>query len=465
MSSSTRSVDVLVLGAGLAGLAAATCLARAGCDVRVLEAQSRPGGRVLTVRSPLAAGLVGELGAKYVFGGHAVTRRYAAEHGLVLEPVVPPGTDDDAAYFLRGRWIDLRADLRSPGPFSLRDEEVSLGFAGLMKRYLGPAVVKLGDPTQPCWPDAAAAPLDRLSLAAHLRDAGASPDAVELLCSAAFATWGDGPEAFSTLAALRREVLSQRAYSTLDCFRDGTSVLPEALAAHLGPARMLYGHVARSIEQHAGGVRVICEQGVFEARTLVCAVPFSALRRIALNTPFSAGKRRAIDELPSTSVTRTLVQTRSRPWRGVMRGERLVTDLPIMNVFDASIRFQTERGLLDIYTTGSRARALGQLPEDERVAASLRYLEEVIPGVTGHVEVAVSKVWDDDPWAGGAFAWFRPGQVVELLPHVASVEGRIHFAGDHTSATPGWMEGALSSGERVAAEVLARSQMNLPLGT
>ena len=64
-----------------------------------------------------------------------------------------------------------------------------------------------------------------------------------------------------------------------------------------------------------------------------------------------------------------------------------------------------------------------------------------------------SKCWDEDVWARGGYAWFRPGQMTSLLPHIAAAEGRVHFAGEHASAWPGWMQGALESGNRAAREV------------
>ena len=71
-----------------------------------------------------------------------------------------------------------------------------------------------------------------------------------------------------------------------------------------------------------------------------------------------------------------------------------------------------------------------------------------------HVLASKVKVWAEDPWAGGAYLQFLPGQLYDLKPHFASPEGRVHFAGDHTSHIPGWMQGALMSGQRAAGEIL-----------
>ena len=79
---------------------------------------------------------------------------------------------------------------------------------------------------------------------------------------------------------------------------------------------------------------------------------------------------------------------------------------------------------------------------------------EGTPVVTAAITVSFDR--DNELWSRGAYAWFRPGEMSSLLPHIASPEGRIHFAGDHTSPVPGWMNGALQSGNRAAREVADR---------
>jgi len=81
-------------------------------------------------------------------------------------------------------------------------------------------------------------------------------------------------------------------------------------------------------------------------------------------------------------------------------------------------------------------------------------VEMIYPGVRDYFEGGLTKCWDEDEWARGASSYYKPGQFSTLLPHVARPEGRIHFAGEHTSVwIDGWMQGALESGNRVAREV------------
>ena len=111
------------------------------------------------------------------------------------------------------------------------------------------------------------------------------------------------------------------------------------------------------------------------------------------------------------------------------------------------------RGILACDTAGIQARRLTAMKEDRRVEVALEEMSRVYPELRRHFERGASKCWDEDEWARGAYAWFRPGQMLSLLPDIARPEGCVHFAGEHTSAWVGWMQGALESGVRVAREI------------
>jgi monoamine oxidase len=96
------------------------------------------------------------------------------------------------------------------------------------------------------------------------------------------------------------------------------------------------------------------------------------------------------------------------------------------------------------------------MSEEQRSSFAAVEVNRVMPGLQDVYETGMSKCWDDDEWARGAFAFCLPGQATTLTPAVARVEGRIHFAGEHTSALTGWMQGALESGLRAAREVNER---------
>ncbi len=97
-----------------------------------------------------------------------------------------------------------------------------------------------------------------------------------------------------------------------------------------------------------------------------------------------------------------------------------------------------------------------ELSESERIRFTLKQMQEIfpeVPEIGEDFEGGISKLWDEDPWARGASSWYKPGQMSELWPHRPGPEGRVHFAGDHTSAWIRWQQGALESGNRAAREV------------
>jgi monoamine oxidase len=109
--------------------------------------------------------------------------------------------------------------------------------------------------------------------------------------------------------------------------------------------------------------------------------------------------------------------------------------------------------MLEAYAAGEKARNLAAMAAGERLNFTVRQMELLLPAIRQHYEGGASVCWDEEEWTRGAYAWFRPGQMERLLPHIARAEGRVHFAGDHTSPWPGWMNGALQSGNRAAREV------------
>jgi monoamine oxidase len=444
---------VVVAGAGLAGLAAAHELVKRGHAVTVLEARDRQGGRVHTLRDGWDDGLYAEAGAVYIPQDHFHTVDYARELGVALVPA-GGGRGVGERYFIRGRTVELRPGRRAEWPLALRPDEAALPPAALLERYLGPVLDRIGDPRFPSWPGEEALALDGMSLGELLRRQGASAAAVQLVRLGYLDEWGDGVDACSALFLLRDRAL--RGQGAVYRVEGGTDRLPRAFAARLGE-RIRYGAAVCEVEHGPGGVRVTYERGgrpaVAEGDFLVCALPFPVLRNVRVTPAFSPGKRRAVHGLRTTSVTRVYLQMKSRCWDAA--GAAVPTDLPIMHAVDATAGQPGRRAILEAFITGPAARQAGAMDADARLRFALAGAARIHPGARAAYEHGASVCWDADPWARGDYAWFAPGEMREFLPHLATPEGRIHFAGDHTSAWPGWMQGALASGIRAADEVHA----------
>jgi len=168
---------VLVLGAGLAGLSTAYELQKQGHTVSVLEAQSRPGGRVRTLREAFAPGFYTEAGAESIPGVHDLTQYYARELGLTLLPNAVPGAR--SFYHVRGQRI-LPGDA-AVWPLDLTKDERALGLAGLFRTFVDAATQQALASGFPQQPVRALGAWDPLTPGAWLHARGASPAAAELI--------------------------------------------------------------------------------------------------------------------------------------------------------------------------------------------------------------------------------------------------------------------------------------------
>ena len=445
---------VIVIGAGLAGLAAAYELTQAGHDVTVLEAQLRPGGRVLTLREPFSDGLYAEAGAARFHDTHDFTLKYVELFGLTLDPFYP--SELASLKYTRGKRIARKPGQKidlSEYPASLTagltPEEKKLGDDGMWEKYVDSVLKEISNAAAPDWPPGALKKYDQMNFREFLRAQGASRSATVLL-------WGEEGrlDDFSALWLLRLMALDQKAQKTYK-IRGGTDLLPKAFAARLAE-KIRYGAPVLRIEHDNRGVRTVFLQAgshqTLAGDYLVCTIPFSLLKRVEVAPPFTPEKRKAINELPYADVCRVFLQSRKRYWlEEGFNGFGFADTLE--ELWQPTFDQPGPRGLLLSYLRGLQARRVTAMKESERVQFTLNEMEKILPGIRQNFEGGVSKCWDEDPWEGGAWAFLRPGQASALLPHIARPEGRVHFAGEHASAWNGWMQGALESGNRAAREV------------
>src|SRR5262249_13782925 len=151
-------------------------------------------------------------------------------------------------------------------------------------------------------------------------------------------------------------------------------------------------------------------------------------------------------------VGRIYLESDERFWS--LRGESgdASTDLDIGRVRDETAAQEAKSGVLGAYLTGKRATLFAGLSETERIQKALSDAETAHPGLKSHFKHGLTKFWAEDPYARGAYAWYRPGQLTRYANVIGAAEGRIHFCGDHTSYRPGFMHGALASSQRVVEE-------------
>jgi monoamine oxidase len=421
--------DVAVIGAGLAGL----------CTAYELK--------------PFESGLYAEAGATIIPDNHDLTLRYVNEFSLSLAPAQGRGSAE--SYFINGTVVN---DVQKPNvnwPIALTPMEMQLGLVGMLQKYVAPAVVDIGDPDQPSWPDPKAASYDQYTVAGLMKKNGASDAAISLMKMGYFDLWGDGAAECGALMMLR-DLARKRTETTSSAIKGGNDLLPKAFAKHL-ENELILDSAVHSIAQTPHSVTVSYrrhgKQHSVDANRVVCTVPFSVLSHIHFSPALSTDKRSAIAALPYTSVTRVYIELKNRFWVDAGLASSYNTDLPIMFVQDATVAQDTTQGILECYTAGNNARYFGALSGQQRESIALEHLQKLYPTIRQFVKKVSSIVWDDDVWSKGDYAWFRPNQLTALYDQITRSEDRIHFAGEHASTWPGWMQGALESAQRVIKEV------------
>jgi monoamine oxidase len=373
----------------------------------------------------------------------------------------PDPSPQAVVYHLRGKRLAVRfgAKAKEPAwPFALSTEEQRLGVNGMFQKYFA-IVDKIGDPTLPGWRLDPWKSYDELTLADLLRRQGASKDAVELLGD--IVPFGYG---WSQVSALHR-LLSDVALfylgpeSTGKVIPGGVDQLPRAFAKSLGD-RIRFGAAVTKILHQPGSVRAAFQQDGTErwldADRLICAVPCPPLRKIRFDPELSARKRRIIEDLEYLPVTRIYLQVNRRFWIDAGESGVASTDLPIQKVNeDPLVRagVRGPRAILECHLRGPEAKRVGAMDRAAQIALAVDDLEKTYPGFKSHFEVGTAVTWGEEPWAGGGYAWWRPGQLTGWMPELARPEGRVHFAGEQTSLLSRTMEGALESGTRAAREV------------
>jgi len=351
---------ILIIGAGLSGLAAAYELEKLGHDVSVFEAQRRIGGRILTVRE-FDENLYSEAGAARIHRTHDLTHKYIGEFGLPLNRFYP-----------------------SEGKFSVLEN-------GKAKTV----------------------------------------------------DWDDFAEATEAVASLESPDRWQK-------IAGGNDLLPRAFEQRL-KGKIRYDAPVVKIAHGAQGVTITyLQKGKPETargNRLISTIPFTMLRKIETEPPFADAKTAIIQNLKYDPATRVSLQTKRRFWADRrLSGFGFGTDFA--EIWHATFGEKGTRGILQNYLRGDYALDLTRRTEKERLEITLQSMGKLFPAIRTHFEKSSTKCWSEDPWTLGA--WASAGKEVEF---VKRAEGRVHFAGEHASGMPSWMQGALESARRVTEEV------------
>lgn len=436
---------VVVVGAGLAGLTAALDLQDAGWEVIVLEARDRAGGRVSTMHDAFTGGVHAELGGESIDDDHTEIQALVQRFGLALEERPESKELGGSVFYMGSR--------RSTLQFLAEDATTYADY----NRFFT-AIAALGEGVDPERPEAfaEAAELDARSLADFVAEQQLSPRAEFLVNIENRADFASEPDAVSLLFVAQQAAavagVPDDAAETMR-ISGGNSSLVDAMAAELGAALRLGAPVTR-VEELDDRVIVTAGGEAVEAAFVVMAIPTPPLRKIGFDPPLPDALAAAVQEVDLGHAVKVVTQYERRFWEDDDLDGFTVSEQPFGLAWAPTDSYASEPGLLAQFITGAPAQAAAKLSDAARIAQFQEQLDDVYPeGAPLRTGVAATLAWENEEFTGGAYTVYQPGQMIRHWPAFRAGTEHIRFAGEHTEALAGYMESAVRSGHRVAAEL------------
>jgi monoamine oxidase len=442
--------DVAIVGAGLAGLAAAQVLERAGTTVVVLEARDRVGGRLESI--DLGGGVWMDVGGQWI--GPTQDRLAALAHEFDAE-TFPTYTAGENTVEYRGRLVRYTGTIPKLGPRVLAD----IGQAMLRLDRMAAKV-----PLEAPWAAARAGEWDSQTTWSWMRRNMATRAGRSMLEIAVKAVWAAMPADVSLLhllfyirsAGSMDLLLDTEGGAQQDRFTEGAGTLAGRLGESLGD-RVVLSAPVRRIEHHPDGVTAVADGVALRARRAIVAVPPTLAGRISYDPPLPGYRDQLTQRMPMGAVIKCLAVYDEPFWRHEgLSGEAVSVDGPVTMMFDNSPPGGSP-GVLVAFLEGHWARELGRADPAQRRTAVLGALARVFGPRAASPERYLDKSWADEEWSRGCYVGFTPpGVLTAFGPAIRDPVGPIHWAGTETATVwNGYMDGAIQSGERAALEVKA----------
>lgn len=442
------NIDVLVIGAGLSGLYAASMLEEFGATVQVVEGRSRIGGRLFTNFD-----LPGhpEVGGNTIGSGYARVLSTAKQLGVKLIDYAPrlyagppPEVVLNGTLVPASQWAESILNPLADGQRKTLPWQI-------VARYL-----KDSNPlsTAADWLDPKFADLD-ISLHAFFSGLGMSDDEIRI----GYDTnpyFGTSASDVSALVYLFNDRwikeqgnFGRAAYAV----EGGNQRLPEAMATTLKREVLLNKDVA-AIDTASAATVHFKDGSRMRAKRVICSVPFSKLRDIAITPTFEPAQRTAVSSLQYMRNSLLFLVPRKAFWEQDGLSPTMWTD-GIAGTIMAQ-KFGSDPNEVTGLVTSARgwnADRIDRLGPADAGAAVIREIERLRPAAKGQLEFGGYHSWWLDPFAAGDWAVPSPGQVRSMLPTMSKPHQRIHFCGEHTATTQRGMEGAMESAERAVIEL------------
>jgi monoamine oxidase len=443
-----RRVDVVVVGAGLAGLTAATDLVKAGHTVAVLEARDRVGGR--TLNRSVGHGEVIEVGGEWIGRGQERILARARAHGIRTFKTYTRGAQVLDYAGTQTRFTGLIPPLPEPD---------ATDFGQLLGKIVQlQATVPLHRP----WTAANAAALDSQTMETFKLANSSTPGARFLFDLSTKAIFAAEPRDLSLLHAMFYfhsgngiiNLASTSGGAQESRFVGGSQLVSIRMAARLGGRVVLRAPVRRIVH---GDRRVTVETdaGSWRAsRTIVAVAPILA-GRIDYEPALPALRDGLTQRMPQGSVIKYEAVYPKPFWRAQgLNGYANSDRAPVCLTYDNSPPSGTP-GVLLGFVEGAAARRLGTMRTAARLRAVVNAFERLFGPRAARPSTLFEQNWSNEPWTRGCYTGYMPpGVWTDFGAALRTPVGRLHWAGSETSEVfNGYMDGAVRSGERAAAEV------------